>query len=138
MLFRSTDVKKNYAGSLYTLLELKSSYPKEPVKQEFDDNIGNISPSFCEIYNQAYTAEQTDLNEIAGMGYRKALEFLIKDYCIYKNKSEEENIKNSLLGQVINNHMKVKKSRTWLKHRIGLVMMKHTMLENMKIKILKI
>lgn len=45
-----------------------------------------------------------NLNEIARIGYRKALEFLIKDYCIDKNK-EEEKIKKEPLSQVIINYI---------------------------------
>ena len=41
------------------------------------------------------------MNQIAGVGYRKAAEFLIKDYVISKNPSDEEHIKSIMLGQVI-------------------------------------
>ena len=107
-------------GSYYDLLIINNSYPKETIRQNFDDSIVNLSESFCEIYNQAYKAEQTDLNEIAGMGYRKAIEFLIKDYCISKNKDEAEKIKSELLSQVITDYIdsdKIKnlaKASAWL------------------------
>ena len=42
--------------------------------------IEGISPTFYTIFDQARGAEHNQLSEIAGMGYRKALEFLIKDY----------------------------------------------------------
>jgi len=45
------------------------------------------------------------LDEIAGVGYRKALEFLIKDYCITENSDAEEEIKTKPLMQVINSYM---------------------------------
>ena len=35
---------------------------------------------FLTIYNQSLSAEDNNLDQIAGIGYRKALEFLIKDY----------------------------------------------------------
>ena len=46
----------------------------------FSDPIKSISADFCEIYNQTLHAEEEGLVQIAGPGYRKALEFLIKDY----------------------------------------------------------
>lgn len=51
----------------------------------FDKKIDEISPKFNEIYKQALAAEVSNLNEIAGLGYRKSLEFLIKDIAIQKN-----------------------------------------------------
>ena len=62
------------------MLKLVNSYPKVPELHQFDENIKKLSSNFCEIFNQAYVAELMKLNEIAGIGYRKALEFLIKDY----------------------------------------------------------
>ena len=53
-----------------------------PEKEPLSDIISELSPNFCEIYNQAYIAEQTNLMQICGTGYRKSLEFLIKDYLI--------------------------------------------------------
>lgn len=38
-----------------------------------------VSPQFVEIYNQAKAAESFQLDQITGLGLRKALEFLIKD-----------------------------------------------------------
>ena len=39
------------------------------------------------------------------MGYRKALEFLIKDYAISLNPNNSEEIKRKMLGQCINDYM---------------------------------
>lgn len=95
-------------------------YPIIPGKRLFEDNINNISKQFVNIYNQSKFAEEYGLTEICGIGYRKALEFLIKDYCIYKNPECEDNIKSSLLGQVIEKYIdankikKLAKVSTWL------------------------
>lgn len=94
---------KNDIG--YNMLKLVNPYPKVPELHQFDENIKELSSNFCEIFNQAYVAEQMNLNEIAGIGYRKALEFLIKDYCIDKNKEEEEKRKKEPLSQVITNYI---------------------------------
>jgi hypothetical protein len=42
--------------------------------------IEDASPSFYDIYDQALAAEQERFNHAAGPAYRKALEFLVKDY----------------------------------------------------------
>lgn len=56
---------------------------------QFSKHINNISPNFVNIYNQAHFAEKHNLLEICGVGYRKGLEFLIKDYVITKNPNNE-------------------------------------------------
>jgi len=91
-----------------------------PVKKKFSEGIGEISPSFTEIYNEAFFAEQHNLTEICGVGYRKALEFLIKDYAILSNKDKEEHIKQIQLGPCINTYVndtrvkKVAERAVWL------------------------
>lgn len=67
----------------------------------FSDNIQTVSPNFVDIYNQALTSEHFELNHISGIGYRKALEFLIKDYLIFKKPEKEVEIKSKLLGKCI-------------------------------------
>ena len=93
-----------------------------PSSKVFSEIITSISPSFSAIYNQAYHAEQANLDQICGVGYRKALEFLIKDYLISKEKDEKvvENIKNKFLNNCIqedvqNENIKnVAKRAVWL------------------------
>ena len=51
--------------------------------------------------NQSYASEIYELNQLSGMGYRKALEFLIKDYCISKHPDKEQEIKDTMLSPVI-------------------------------------
>ena len=75
----------------------------EPAKKSFSSIILDISPSFNTIYNQAFYADQIGLNQICGVGYRKALEFLVKDYLISQSSDEayKEIIKNKFLGNCI-------------------------------------
>lgn len=70
--------------------------------KEFPSEIKEVSEKFVQIYGEAEFAEQANLNEICGVGYRKALEFLIKDYLIKKIPDKEEGIKKKLLGNCIN------------------------------------
>jgi hypothetical protein len=73
-----------------------------PFKKEFSDILNDLSPNFIEIYNQSYVAEQLGLNHVCGVGYRKALEFLIKDYLMSMNPEEKhEGIKIKFLGNCI-------------------------------------
>jgi hypothetical protein len=60
-------------------------------KREFDIMVNEISQNFVKIYNEANKAENIGLMEIAGIGYRKAFEFLIKDYLISLAKDEDKN-----------------------------------------------
>jgi hypothetical protein len=78
-LFVSTFSVHYNAGDSYWL---DGSYPQIPQKLEFEDEIRALSPLFVETYEQSNTAEARKLDQIAGCGYRRSLEFLIKDYCI--------------------------------------------------------
>lgn len=97
----------------------------DPTKYEelvFSQTISSISFDFPRIYNQALAAENAKLDQVCGAGYRKALEFLIKDYLIRKteNEKEKEKIKNELLGVCIEKRIKdssikeVAKRAAWL------------------------
>ena len=93
-----------------------------PATRKFSEIISSISSDFVQIYNQAYHAEQMSLDQICGVGYRKALEFLIKDYLLSKetDNTKKENIKNKLLGNCIKedvqdkNIKEVSKRAVWL------------------------
>ena len=74
-------------------------------RRRFPDEIGEISKDFLKIYKQAEGAEDSRFDEICGPGYRKALEYLIKDYCIQKNPDDSEAIKKSFLGNVIDSYI---------------------------------
>ena len=92
----------NIRGGFDKLFSLRNTAPyrgKEPV---ITDEIKTISANFIEIYSQAHTAEHYGLNQIAGVGYRKSLEFLLKDFCISKYPDKEQEIKAKFLGVCIN------------------------------------
>lgn len=86
--------------------------PILPSKTLFDKYISKISPNFVSIYNQSEAAEIYNLNQIAGMGYRKAIEFLIKDYCIKLNPDDTEKIKSMLLSKVISTYIEADKLKS--------------------------
>jgi len=101
----------------YTLLATTPFYPQT---KDFPESIQAVSPRFIEIYNQSYSADQDKLDQICGPGYRKALEFLIKDYLIKNLPEKATAVKAALLGNcienfVVNENVKNVASRaTWL------------------------
>jgi hypothetical protein len=90
--------KKDVRGSSF---ELDGVYPIKFVGTNFAHEVTSTSSEFVEIYHQAEAAEAAGYDRIAGMGYRKSLEFLIKDYLglIYPDRKSE--IANEFLGKCI-------------------------------------
>lgn len=75
-------------------------------KQVFSEIINDVSVSFGKIYNEAYSAEQMGLMEICGPGYRKALEFLMKDYAIQgKDEQTVDKIQKMALAKCIEDYI---------------------------------
>lgn len=99
---------------------LHSFYPDRAVEKKFPNGICTLSPNFVEIYRQAEKAENAGLLQICGLGYRKALEFLVKDYAIAFHPEDEEKIKSQMLSPCINTYVenpKVKSlaiASTWI------------------------
>ncbi len=84
----------------------KTGVPAYSKPVEFSKEINKISENFQTIYNQAYITEEEGLNQICGSGYRKALEFLIKDYLIQQNPESADIIKKKPLGDTIKNDIR--------------------------------
>jgi transcription elongation factor Elf1 len=85
--------------------ELYDTTPKTVEIFEVTEDIQKISPEFLFIYTQALQAEKQGLDKICGMGYRKALEFLIKDYLKYNitecSEYTNEQVENTALRNCI-------------------------------------
>ena len=94
-----------YIHDSYTHASMVDYTYRPPIQVKLPENIEKVSPIFVEIYSQATVAESEALDQIAGVGYRKAAEFLIKDYAISKNKDDEGKIKSIMLGQVIADYL---------------------------------
>lgn len=97
--------------------------PSSPVKsceQNFSEAITSLSPNFVSIYKQAALAESLGLDQICGIGYRKAIEFLVKDYTIHKSPNSKDAILKATLGSCISNYIKddrlttLARAATWL------------------------
>lgn len=115
------DCKRHFVLSLNKGTGFTSVEPNAiPKSKAFSETISKISGQFATIYNQAYYAEQMGLDQICGVGYRKAIEFLIKDYLISKETDAQkiEIIKNKFLGNCIKDDVQDKNIREVAKRAV--------------------
>jgi hypothetical protein len=75
--------------------------PSTPPAPRIPKEVSNISPLFPEIYSQSLAAESFGLVQVAGVGYRKALEFVIKDFCIASHPQSANEISSMFLSACI-------------------------------------
>lgn len=101
--FSYTRANVNYTISVGD--RIKYSY-KPLLKNDLPQEIRDTFPEFDQVYNQALEAESMGLDQIAGLGFRKSLEFLIKSFAIRKEPESEESIKKESLNNTIQNRYK--------------------------------
>ncbi len=103
-----------YGLGMYGGHVLSSCFPVIPRDHAHSQEIQDISPDFCAIYNHAYRAETLGLKLIIGPGYRKALEFLIKDYLTSLQKTDEAkaDVAKLQLGPLINKYVTDSRTKT--------------------------
>lgn len=82
----------------YSLVGVK---PQTANPSSFPPIINETSPTFVEIYGQAMKAESENLDQLVGVGLRKALEFLVKDYLIGQHPNKKNEIEKTMLGPCI-------------------------------------
>ena len=75
--------------------------PERHVTAAVASELTEVSPSFGEIDDQALASETYGLAQLTGIGLRKSLEFLVKDYCMRIHPSEAETIRKVMLGPCI-------------------------------------
>jgi hypothetical protein len=101
-------------------LFFSNASPINHVPRSFSEIIQKTSKEFCDIYNQAQASESQGNLNICGVGYRKALEFLLKDYLIGLHPGKAEEIKTKFLGKCIEEYISnaniktVAKRAAWL------------------------
>lgn len=83
------------------------NYP-ETSNTKFDEVISKTSKKFIDIYQQAELAESHNCYELAGMGYRAALEVLIKDYALNVLHDNKQYIEQLNLNNAIEHYFKGK------------------------------
>lgn len=73
-LWRNSEIEYYSSDTTIPALKLENLVFSSIIQEKF--------PAFCNIYSQSEKAEDENLDQIAGMGYRKALEFLVTDYLL--------------------------------------------------------
>lgn len=128
---RCTNCSKIYENIFYIRYSVTGGLEKSSIFQsaknpdiniDIPENIIELSSQFSDTYTQALKAEKMNLNELVGMGLRKAIEFLTKDFAIKLNPDNTEKIEKMPLSQVINNELSnsledisiLLKNATWL------------------------
>lgn len=85
------------------------SYPNhQPI--QFDEFINQLSPRFVSLYNQAHFCEENNFTDLAGMGYRAAIEILIKDYALDFELEPYDKIAKHNLNRAIDTYFKSDKA----------------------------
>nr|DAT92128.1 MAG TPA: zinc-ribbon domain protein [Caudoviricetes sp.] len=74
------------------------TYPSKSIVS-IPQEVRDLSPAACEIYEQAMEAKSTKLNHLVGPGVRMALEWLIWDYLINFKGIPQQEIENKKLAR---------------------------------------
>lgn len=104
-LFECTNRTVKFEENNYLRADLEYLGPKHFLAKTFDQQISDLSPQFVKIFNQAAAAESQELDEIAGIGYRKAIEFLVKDFAIHLHPEDPDAIKRKPLARCIEEYI---------------------------------
>jgi hypothetical protein len=104
-----------FQGKILKTHHLRYLVPQTVHNREFSEYITSASVDFVKIFNQAHRAEELGMSDVAGPGYRKALEFLIKDYSTFSNPEAIEAIRQKQLSTVINEYVTDSKIRATAK-----------------------
>lgn len=121
MLFCLYEPEKDSGNAI-----LRQVIPNFPTPDEIPEIVQCISPEFARIYQQAKHAKEIGLNEICGPGYRKAFEFLIKDYAKSKvvGDTDEEvskkkkKIEQTFAGTVVKDFIEYKRVQSAAKRAL--------------------
>ena len=97
-------VRSGDLGSGFNAVHQRSD-PQAFKPETLDPPIEMVSPEFVTIYQQAVQAEKSGLDQIAGIGYRRALEFLVKDYCKQRHPEKAQAIENAPLSNCIRDYI---------------------------------
>lgn len=82
-----TYVNNSNKGSMTIVYPNKVIFNIDPIFTEY-------APRFVEFYSEAIEAEKLGLENIAGTGYRSAIECLIKDYALHFELDDKEYLAN--------------------------------------------
>lgn len=86
------------------LPKLRKTEPPNLTQDAISKHIAVISPEFITIFNESREAKERGLTQVAGPAYRKAFEFLIKDYAksLTSDLQKHADIEKLFAGNVVN------------------------------------
>lgn len=99
------EVKYNCKMSNHHFTISTRTFPSTKVVSTFPEHITKHFSNFIEIYEQSAYAQQEGLNSICGMGYRKALESLVKEYSILTHPQDKDKIFSAQLSECIKTYI---------------------------------
>jgi hypothetical protein len=101
-LFVATYGGNRSSGGFY----FRHALPIVPIQKPVDAMLKDVSPEFVETYQQSWRAKELNMMKIAGTGFRRALEFLVKDYATRDQTAEaREHILKKPMVQCIKDHI---------------------------------
>ena len=120
--------KFHHIGPVITYL--KQTFPLQKVETNLPEEMNALFPEFENIYSQATYAEVHGLDLIKGIAFRKAVEFLVKQYLIDSDPDQEQEIRDEFLGKSIKRIQhplihKLSTAATWLGNDEGHFTRKH-------------
>lgn len=92
-------------GKYPPAFRLSNLVPLEPRKPAIGDLVAGLSPTFYDVYSQALIAESLSLHQLTGIGLRKALEFLVKDFATHSYADQKADILKKQLAQCIDEYI---------------------------------
>lgn len=99
-IFLATFLSENKSKTL----DLISIYPTK-LTEELHPLLHELSPRFIKSYRQANLAENNGSFELAGAGYRNALEILIKDFAIIELNQDPTEVSKKKLHVCIKEYL---------------------------------
>lgn len=126
-----------YSGGHSIQVGEKIIYSYKPMmSNDLPKEINDKFTEFSSIYNQSLEAESMGLDQIAGVGFRKSLEFLVKSYAIELAPNKRESIEKEALMNTIktryNDFPKIQKLAelaTWIGNDETHFVKKHTSID---------
>ncbi len=88
-------------GDVEITYTFKRTIPNAFPSRELATTLQRISPRFTQVYGEAAAAEYDSLYEVAGVGYRRALEILVKDYLIARDPDNRPEVHKTWLSNCI-------------------------------------
>lgn len=107
LCFRCTHCQKNFFAEYETPnttsplnLRFVHLFPDTDIAQP-PELLSKLSPRFADLHNQAKTAESKSLIDIAAVGFRAALEVLVKEFAITELNEPAADVESKSLAAVI-------------------------------------